>query len=135
MSSLFCRTPCCGPIHGLHLCDNFGAFNVNIEDFIGKNSEKMTKNNPSFSYIKVKNPENWIGYIFWTILIFRKKHWNHSNEFFKISLTCFFDPGPPPIAFTSVFLEIYCSKSANFGFGERYWCDLFIVILVIFFVT
>ena len=35
-----------------NLCDlsNFGAFNVNIEDFIGKNSEKMTTNDPSFSY-------------------------------------------------------------------------------------
>ena len=32
----------CDYIHGLHLCDNFGVFNINIEDFIGKNSEKIT---------------------------------------------------------------------------------------------
>ena len=44
----------CDHIHGLHLCDNFGVFNINIEDFIGKNSEKITKNDPPFSYIKVK---------------------------------------------------------------------------------
>ena len=24
-----------------------------------------------------------------------KKRWNHRNEYFKISLACFFDPGPP----------------------------------------
>ena len=28
----------CNKIHVLHLCDNFRAFNINIEDFIGKNS-------------------------------------------------------------------------------------------------
>ena len=47
----------CDHIHGLHLCDNFGVFNINIEDFIGKNSEKITKNDPPFSYIKVKTPK------------------------------------------------------------------------------
>ena len=84
-------------IDGLHLSDNYGIFNIIIEDFIGKNSEKITKIDPSFSNIKVKTPKielvisserSWI-------LTFRKKRWNHSNEFFKISLTCFFDPGPP----------------------------------------
>ena len=84
-------------IHGLHLCDNFGVFNINIEDFIDENSEKITKNDPPFSYIKVKTPKielvitserSWI-------LTFRKKRWNHSNQFYKISLTCFFDSGPP----------------------------------------
>ena len=44
----------CDSIHDLHLRDNFGAFNINIEDFIGKNSEKITKNDPPFSYITVK---------------------------------------------------------------------------------
>ena len=44
----------CDYTHGLRLCDNFGVFNINIEDFIGKNSEKITKNDPSFSYVKVK---------------------------------------------------------------------------------
>ena len=42
----------CGSIHGLHLCDNFDAFNINIEDFICKNSKKITNNYPSISYIK-----------------------------------------------------------------------------------
>ena len=97
----------CDYIHGLHLCDNFGVFNINIEDFIGKNSEKITKNDPPFSYIKVKTPKielvisserSWI-------LTFRKKRWNHSNEFFKISLTCFFDPGPPSIALISIIIH------------------------------
>ena len=51
----------CDTIHGLHPCDNCDAFNTNIEDFIGKNSEKITNNQPTISYIKVKNPEklNW----------------------------------------------------------------------------
>ena len=44
----------CDFIHGLHLCDNFSAFNININNFIGKNSEKITKNYPPISYIKVK---------------------------------------------------------------------------------
>ena len=44
----------CDYIHGLHLCDNFGAFNINIDNFMGKYSEKITKNYPSISYIKVK---------------------------------------------------------------------------------
>ena len=47
----------CDFIHGLHLCDNFGAFYINIDNFIGKNSEKITKNYPSISYIKVKTPK------------------------------------------------------------------------------
>jgi len=47
----------CDFIHGLHLCDNFGAFNINIDDFIGKNSERINKNYPSISYIKVKTPK------------------------------------------------------------------------------
>ena len=34
----------CDTIHGLHPCDNCDAFNTNIEDFIGKNSEKITNN-------------------------------------------------------------------------------------------
>ena len=34
----------CDTIHGLHPCDNYDAFNTNIEDFIGKNSEKTTNN-------------------------------------------------------------------------------------------
>ena len=29
-------------IHILHLYDRFGAVTINIEDFIGKNSEKIT---------------------------------------------------------------------------------------------
>ena len=37
--------------------DNFGGFNINIEDFISKNSEKITKNYPSIFYIKVETPE------------------------------------------------------------------------------
>ena len=37
---------------------NFGAFNINIEDFIGKNSGKVTKTYPSIYYMKVKTPEN-----------------------------------------------------------------------------
>ena len=48
----------CDSIHDLYLRDNFGAFNINIEDFIGKNSEKITKNYPSIFYIKVKTPGN-----------------------------------------------------------------------------
>ena len=47
----------CDSIHGLHLCDNFGAFYINIDDFIGKNSEKIIKNYPSISYIKAKTPK------------------------------------------------------------------------------
>ena len=47
----------CDYINGLHLCDNFGVFNINIEDFIAKNSEKITKNDFPFSYIKVKTPK------------------------------------------------------------------------------
>ena len=34
----------CDTIHGLHPCDNCDAFNTNIEDLIGKNSEKITNN-------------------------------------------------------------------------------------------
>ena len=43
----------CDSIYDLHLCDNFGAFYINIENFIGKNSEKITR---SISYTKVKTP-------------------------------------------------------------------------------
>ena len=39
----------CDSIHGLPLCDNFGAFNVNIDDFVGKYSEKSPKIIPLFS--------------------------------------------------------------------------------------
>ena len=87
----------CDSIHGLHLCDNFGAFNINIDDFIGKNSKKITKNYPSIFYIKVKTPKielvislepSWI-------LTFGKKRWNHSNKFFEISLIYFFTLDPP----------------------------------------
>ena len=45
-------------MYGLHLCDNFEAFNINIEDFIGKNNEKITKYYPSISYTKVKTHKN-----------------------------------------------------------------------------
>ena len=87
----------CDYIHGLHLFDNFGVFNINIEDIVRKNSEKITKNDPSFSYIEIKTPK--IVFIIsseWSwILTFRKKRWNHSNEFFKISLTYFLTPDPP----------------------------------------
>ena len=64
---------------------NFCAFNINITNFIGKNGEKITKNYPCIFYIKVKTPQielvisqeqSWI-------LTFRKKRWNHSNEFFE----------------------------------------------------
>ena len=48
----------CDSIHDRHLRDNFDAFNINIEDFIGKTSEKITKNYPSIFYIKVKTPGN-----------------------------------------------------------------------------
>ena len=58
MSSLFCRTQCCGPIHGMYLFENFDAFNNNIEYFIGKNNKKFTKNYPSIFYAKVKTPKN-----------------------------------------------------------------------------
>ena len=51
-SRFFCDYIC------LHLCDNFGIFNINVEGFIGKNNEKITKNDPSLSYIKVKTPKN-----------------------------------------------------------------------------
>ena len=47
----------CDCIHGLHLFDNFGAFNINIENFIGRNSEKITNNYPSIPYNKVKTPK------------------------------------------------------------------------------
>ena len=50
--------------HGFHLCDKFGGFNINIEDFIGKNNEKITKNYPYVFYIKVKILKNWISNIF-----------------------------------------------------------------------
>ena len=97
ISSLFCRTPCCGPIHGLHLCDNFGALNINIEDFIGKKNEKFHKYYP-FLY-KSQDPQK----LNWSYLPNRVEFWhsikcvkNHSNEFYKmwnIFLT-------PPIALT-----------------------------------
>ena len=51
----------CDYIHGLHFCDNFGVFNINIEDFIGKNSEKSPKMSPLFP--KSQSPENLIGCI------------------------------------------------------------------------
>ena len=38
----------CDSIHDLYLCDNFSAFNVNINNFIGKNSEKSPKITPLF---------------------------------------------------------------------------------------
>ena len=87
----------CDYIHGLPLRDNFGAFNINIKDYMGKNSEKITKNFPSVSYKRVKTPiirlvissePSWI-------LTFGKKRLNHSNKFSKISLTCFLTPDPP----------------------------------------
>ena len=81
----------CDYIHGLHLCNNFDVFNINIEDFIGENSKKITKNDPSFSYIKVKTPkiELVISSERSLILTFSKERGHHSNEFYKISLTCF----------------------------------------------
>ena len=52
IQDLFCHS-----IYALHLCDNFGAFNINIDDFIGKYSEKINKHYPFNSYIKVKTPK------------------------------------------------------------------------------
>ena len=60
----------CDSIHSLYLCDNFGVFNINIDNFIGKNSEKITKNYPTIFYVKVKTPGNWISHIFGTELNF-----------------------------------------------------------------
>ena len=57
-------------IHCLHICDNFDTFNTNIEDFVGKNSEQITKYYPSISYFKVKTPKSWIGHTFGTDLNF-----------------------------------------------------------------
>ena len=87
----------CDYINGLHLCDNFGVFNINIEGFIGKNSEKILKNDPPFSYIKGRTPkiESVISSERSWILIFRKKRWNHSYEIYKISFTCFLTPDLP----------------------------------------
>ena len=39
-------------------------------DFIGKVSEKITKNYLPIPHIKVKTPENWIVHIFWMELNF-----------------------------------------------------------------
>ena len=36
------------------------------------------------------------------IFSFRKKHWNHTNEIFQISSTCFLTPDPPSIALISM---------------------------------
>ena len=41
IQDLFCHS-----IHAMHLCDNFGAFNINIKDLMGKNSEKSPKITP-----------------------------------------------------------------------------------------
>ena len=47
----------CDYIHGLHLCDNFGVFNINIDNFIGKSGGKINKIYPFIPYIKVKTPK------------------------------------------------------------------------------
>ena len=85
----------CDSIHSLHLRNNFGAFNANVDDFIGKNSEKITKNYPSISYKSQDSIELVISSELSWILTFDKKRWNQSNEFYKISLACFCDPCPP----------------------------------------
>ena len=111
----------CDHIHGLHLCDNFGVFNINIEDFMDKNSEKITKNYPSFSYIKVKTPK--IELVISTerswILTFRKKRWNHSNEFFKISLTSFLTPDTLYRLSTSTVEKSSCSDCVNLKITKK----------------
>ena len=47
----------CDSIHGFDFCDNFYAFNINIEDSKGKNGEKSPKVTLYFLY-QSKDPEN-----------------------------------------------------------------------------
>ena len=58
-----------------------------------KKSPKATPLFPIFLYfpkieLVISLEPSWI-------LTFGKSCWNHSNEFCKVSLTCFFDPRPP----------------------------------------
>ena len=72
-----------------HLCEN--------SELIDKNSAQITKNYTSIFYVNVKTLKTKFVILLEPscILTFNKNRWNHNNEFYNISLTCFFTPDPP----------------------------------------
>ena len=68
-------------IHDLHLCNNFGASNINIEDFKGKNSEKTP---PSRLKIAIKR-EQIISSIFCYLYLFKKNFCIHSRNIIVVA--------------------------------------------------